>query len=290
MNNKQQKNFVQIIFGTMLYCASLFFYTIFWLIALVIGRLFTVCCIALLLGACFWYESLGLPLPKDFGAYSVIGSVVFGIMLSVCIKIWVIYFVTDQLERWKRYLTNNASHTYMPEPDNSDFDFDINEILDTPNMEDVKVKDWNAANEVLFLYYLQYKDQLESLTEPQRVFFWVNDFCNRILPTGLNRGGFLHFFSEECGNNAHETVFALQKIGAEKTADLLQECIEQFPTYHVPKDRAERLNLITNPDNPNAEKIWNKCTKKYLAGLYKTENIHTLCLEYVRQHKEDFRS
>jgi hypothetical protein len=128
---------------------------------------------------------------------------------------------------------------------------------------------------------------LERLTEPQRVFFWVNDFYSRILPDRLSRGGFIHFFSEECGNNAHETVFALQKIGAEKTADLLQECIEQFPTYSVPKDHEERLNRMTNP---GAEKIWDKCTKKYLAGLYKTENVHTLCLEYVRRHKEDFRS
>jgi hypothetical protein len=290
MNNNQPKNLPQSIFGMILYCVSLFFYTVLWLIGMVISKLFTVFCIVLTVCACLLYESWGLPLSnhKDFSGYAVIGSVVFGIVLSICIKRSLIRFVAERFERWKLSLDNNVQNNYEKyEIKTSDFDFDLNQILDTPDVKDVK--GWNAANEVLFLYYLQSKNELEKLTEPQRIFFLVNDFYSKILPSRLNCGGFQHFFMEECGNNAHETVIALQKVGAVKTADLLQECIEQFPTRHLPKDREERLNLINNFNNPDAEKIWNKCTKKYLAGLYKTENICTLCLEYVRQHKEHFR-
>jgi hypothetical protein len=281
MNNKQQKNLFQSkgIFGMILYCASLFFYTILWLIGLVIAKFFIVFCIAIVLYACILYESWGLPLPEGvtqecFLGYAIIGSVVFGIIFSIIIKNSLMRFVADRFEHWKHSLENNVYNhyeKYETEISASGFDFDINEILDTPDVKDVK--GWDTANEVLFLYYRQFKDQLEELTEPQKIFYLVNEFYSEMIPSRLNTGGFQTFFEQlRNKNDAYNTLTALQKIGAEKTFELLQECIN------------------TNDFNTgNIKTVFNKCTKKYLAGIYKTENIRDLCLEYVRQNKEHFR-
>ncbi|MDR1486083.1 MAG: DMP19 family protein [Planctomycetaceae bacterium] len=241
------------------------------MICLITGKVSIVLFTVLALLACFKYESLGFPLPanKDhFHTCALIGSVMFGL-------IWGIWFnkrIHQLLERLncaaKKFLNKNNETRNS----NSDFDFDLNEILDTPDVKNVK--GWETANEVLFLYYLQFKDQLETLTEPQRVFFLVNDFYNKMIPDRLDAGGFQTFFSQLRNNNSpYKTLDALQRIGAEKTFNLLQECIN-----------AKDVNV------GEIETVFNKCTKKYLTKICKTENIVALCLEYVRQNKEHFRN
>jgi hypothetical protein len=237
------------------------------------GKVFIVLCMVLALLACIKYESLGFPLPTnkdDFYVYAAIGSVAFGLIFGIWFNMRV-YRLLERLNvAFKNFLDKN-NETEISNS-NSETDFDLNEILDTPYIENVK--GWNSASEILFLYYLQFQDQLDTLTEPQRIFFLVNDFYNEMIPNRLNVGGFQTFFGQlRNKDDAYKTLNALKIIGAEKTFDLLQECIN-----------ANDFNV------GEIETVFNNCTQKYLAGIYKIENIGDLCLEYVRQNKNHFRN
>ena len=60
---------------------------------------------------------------------------------------------------------------------------------------------------------------------------------------------FNQFFCNSSGRNAHETILSLKSIGAEKTANLLQKAIDQFPDKHVPKNKKERIELVLQIEN-----------------------------------------
>ncbi len=82
-----------------------------------------------------------------------------------------------------------------------------------------------------------------EMTEPQKLFNYNQD-----LEREVNNRGFSQYFLNSSGDNAHETVLSLKAIGADKTADLLQKAIDQFPSKTVSKDR-ETLHIVSTLDS-----------------------------------------
>ena len=118
-----------------------------------------------------------------------------------------------------------------------------------------------------------------EMTEPQKLFNY-----NQELEREVNNGGFSQFFLNSSGDNAHETVLSLKAIGADKTADLLQKAIDQFPSKTVSKDRDKRTEIVEKIEE-TAEEVWNDLDQKF----YEYEDdLNTLNIEYVRKHKEFF--
>ena len=118
-----------------------------------------------------------------------------------------------------------------------------------------------------------------EMTEPQKLFNY-----NQELEREVNNGGFSQFFLNSSGDNAHETVLSLKAIGADKTADLLQKAIDQFPSKTVSKDRDKRTEIVEEIEE-TAEEVWNDLDQKF----YEYEDdLNTLNIEYVRKHKEFF--
>src|SRR5258705_3440499 len=78
-------------------------------------------------------------------------------------------------------------------------------------------------------------DELERLTGSQKNFYF-----NQNLEREINNGGFNQFFFNSSGDFAHETMSSLRIIGATKTAHILQQAIDQFPSSKVPQDRLQR--------------------------------------------------
>ena len=118
-----------------------------------------------------------------------------------------------------------------------------------------------------------------EMTEPQKLFNY-----NQELEREVNNGGFSQFFLNSSGDNAHETVLSLKAIGANKTADLLQKAIDQFPSKTVSKDRDKRTEIVEEIEE-TAEEVWNDLDQKF----YEYEDdLNTLNIEYVRKHKEFF--
>ena len=118
-----------------------------------------------------------------------------------------------------------------------------------------------------------------EMTEPQKLFNY-----NQELEREVNNGGFSQFFLNSSGDNAHETVLSLKAIGADKTADLLQKAIDQFPSKTISKDRDKRTEIVEEIEE-TAEEVWNDLDQKF----YEYEDdLNTLNIEYVRKHKEFF--
>jgi len=122
-------------------------------------------------------------------------------------------------------------------------------------------------------------NELDKLTEPQKNFYY-----NQELEREVNNGGFNLYFDNSPGGYAHETILSLKLIGADKTADILQSAIDQFPDKSVPKDRDERQEILEKIQE-NADAIWDKLDKKFYTY---EDDLNSLNIEYVRQNKNKF--
>ncbi|MBK6962664.1 MAG: DMP19 family protein [Bacteroidales bacterium] len=122
-------------------------------------------------------------------------------------------------------------------------------------------------------------DELDKLTEPQKKFYYNQEFEREI-----NNGGFNQYFNNSSGDFAHETILSLKLIGADKTADILQNAINEFPNKIVPKDREERQEILEKIEE-KANKIWEELEQKFFAYV---DDLNSLNIEYVRQNKDEF--
>jgi hypothetical protein len=118
-----------------------------------------------------------------------------------------------------------------------------------------------------------------SLTNYQKMFYF-----NQNLEREINNGGFNQYLRNSSGKYAHVTIFSLQAIGANKTADILQKAIDQFPNKKVPPDQDERMKIIEDVENV-ANEIWEELDQQF----YKYEDdLNTLNIEFVKKHKNFF--
>lgn len=124
-----------------------------------------------------------------------------------------------------------------------------------------------------------YGEEMEELTEPQKQFYY-----NQNLEKEVNNGGFSQYFINSSGDFAHETVLSLRAIGADKTAEILQQAIDQFPNKRVPKDREERIRMVEKIE-PKANDEWNRLDSKFFEYQ---DDLSLLNLDFVRKHKSSF--
>ena len=123
-------------------------------------------------------------------------------------------------------------------------------------------------------------DDFENLNEAEKTFLYVE-----ILEAEINNGGFVQYFFNSSGDHANEVLESLKKIGALKTAKLIEEACSYFPENPIPKDNEKRHKILENIDPQTSEK-WNELEDKFY--LYE-ENIGGLALKYVRQNKTEFK-
>lgn len=124
-----------------------------------------------------------------------------------------------------------------------------------------------------------YGDQMVKLTEEQKIFFY-----NQSLEREINNGGFNQYFLNSSGDFAHQTVQSLQTIGANKTADILQNAIALFPGKITPQDRTERLEILEQIEEM-ADPIWENLDQQFFAY---EDDLNTLNIEFVRKNKDRF--
>lgn len=124
-----------------------------------------------------------------------------------------------------------------------------------------------------------YGDEMEKLTESQKQFYY-----NQCLEREINNGGFNQYFFNSSGDFAHLTVQSLQTIGANKTADVLQKAIDQFPAQKVPQDRTVRQNILEKIQEA-ADPIWEDLDQKFYTY---EDDLNTLNIQFIRNHKDKF--
>ena len=108
-----------------------------------------------------------------------------------------------------------------------------------------------------------YGDDLDKLTEPQKLFFYIQS-----LEREINNGGFNQYFFNSSGDFAHQTVQSLQTIGANTTADILQKAIDQFPDKKAPQDRTQRQEVLEQIEE-TANEIWEGLDRLIQASIVK---------------------
>lgn len=125
----------------------------------------------------------------------------------------------------------------------------------------------------------QYGEDIDKLNEAQKLFFF-----NQNVERELNNGGFNQYFWNSSGDFANETIASLKAIGAEKTAALLQQAMDQFPDRKVPTNRDER-NELQEQIQEQADDVWNELDEKFY--LYE-ENLNELNLAFIKMNKDSF--
>ena len=124
-----------------------------------------------------------------------------------------------------------------------------------------------------------YGDEMDKLTEEQKLFYY-----NQCLEREINNGGFNQYFFNSSGDFAHKTIQSLQTIGANKTADILQKAIDQFPNSNVPEDRTERQEILEQIEE-TADVVWEDLDQKFFSY---EDDLNTLNIEFVRKNKDKF--
>ena len=100
----------------------------------------------------------------------------------------------------------------------------------------------------------------------------------------INNGGFHQFYWNSSGNHANETIDALTKIGANKTAEIVKKANSEFKNGTVPKDRIERQNELELIEE-KAEENWNKCDLEFYEYQ---DDLTELLIAFVIKNKTDF--
>jgi len=153
--------------------------------------------------------------------------------------------------------------------------FDIDATLKTERRDQIITK-----IDIYLNKKCNYGQNIGKLNDSQRVLLIIEN-----LEREVNNGGFHQFYINSSGNYANETIDALTRIGALKTAEIVRTANSEFKNGLVPTDRGKRFSEVQNIAQ-KAEKNWSKCNLDF----YEYEdNLTELLISFVIQHKNDFR-
>lgn len=156
-----------------------------------------------------------------------------------------------------------------------DSNFNLETILKMDNETSIVIAIDDYLNEKS-----DYCEKIETLNESQKTFITIES-----LEREINNGGFNQFYFNSSGDFSHESINALIKIGANKTAEIVKKANSQFPDKKVPKDRTERQEILEQIED-KADEIWEICDTDF----YKYEdNLAGLLIEFVKNSKSDFQ-
>ena len=136
-----------------------------------------------------------------------------------------------------------------------------------------------AIREIIDTHW-DYED-LSLLTEAERLFVFVENVEQEV-----NNGGFDQFFFNSSGDHAHDSLHALETIGAVKTAAILKKAMSIFPEGRVPGTEEARAEALEPVGEERYTKWFDACDEEYYEL---DENREALLLKYVRDNASRFR-
>ena len=119
----------------------------------------------------------------------------------------------------------------------------------------------------------------QNLTDLEKTFNYVY-----WLEAEVNNGGFNQYFFNSAGDYAQDTVKALQDIGANYTAELLQQAMSIFSDKAPSPDRYKRQEQLEKIGEEGETFLYELDKKFYVY----TDPIGTLLVDYVKKHIEHF--
>jgi len=125
----------------------------------------------------------------------------------------------------------------------------------------------------------QSKAGIAALSPGARTLYLVQVLGGEVL-----NGGFEQYFSNSSGEYAHETLAALQEVGASQAAKLLEQAIAAFPGGQVPTQRLARYEAL---QKVNAEVLEALDTAYYRLEKTTGEDLSERILAFMRNHAAD---
>ena len=110
--------------------------------------------------------------------------------------------------------------------------------------------------------------------------------CVDALEREVANGGLDQFFFNSSGDQAHETLSALETIGAKQAAKILREAMAVFPGGVVPTDRDQRCDVAMAALPESARETWSELDGRFYEY---PDNITELMRAYVKAHRDEFR-
>jgi len=120
----------------------------------------------------------------------------------------------------------------------------------------------------------------QSFTDGEKMFFSLWWF--QVEP---NNGGLHQFFFNDSGAYSGEVLVALERIGANQTADILRRAMAFFPDNQVPVGILERRRVLCDlPDELQWDKLSDLTTELYQSE----EGVANLFESYTKSHPKMF--
>ena len=123
-------------------------------------------------------------------------------------------------------------------------------------------------------------DFINELNGIERVFYLCQTFSLE-----MNNGGIHHYYENNAGNFANETVEALTAIGATHTALSLDKGNGLFKEGVVPEDRESRIEELGSLDYSEVTWLFDELDNQFYEY---NDDISALNLKYVLINKEAF--
>src|SRR5215217_5286736 len=122
-------------------------------------------------------------------------------------------------------------------------------------------------------------DDLSHLSQPQRDFHYIQE-----LEREVNNGGFYQYFFNSSGDTANEVVKALKAIGANRTAEIVQKALDQFPDKEVPRYRNARQHILEQIEEL-ADPVWEDLSQQFFEY---NDELNELNIQYIKANRNSF--
>ena len=108
--------------------------------------------------------------------------------------------------------------------------------------------------------------------------------CVDRLEREVKHGGFSQYFFNASGDLSQETVAALQEIGAEHIARVIERAMSVFPDGRPPADGSQRQAQLAALGEEQTASLGDLDDEFYASR----EDLPSLVRAYVRAHQQDF--
>lgn len=156
--------------------------------------------------------------------------------------------------------------------------FDLDQVLSLEYDSDIVIAIDEYLNEKS-----EFGEKIEKLNSSQKTVLFVEN-----LEREVNNGGFNQFYFNSSGDFSTETLDALLKIGAKKTAEVLKIANSEFPNGIIPKDREQRIKIMEQIEDKSNE-IWNSLDDKFYTSENEIDNLTDLLITFIKSNKKDFK-
>lgn len=177
----------------------------------------------------------------------------------------------------KKILSIIASLIFSSCNSQSDKKFNLEKVLNLEYDSDIVIAIDEYLNEKS-----EFGEKIEKLNSSQKTVLFVEN-----LEREVNNGGLNQFYFNSSGDFSIETLYALLKIGAKKTAKVLMIANSEFPNGIIPKDREQRIKIIEQIEDKSNE-IWNSLDEKFYTSENEIDNLTDLLITFIKSNKKDF--